>query len=60
LDGEMVAYAPEFKGFLPFGTLKSTSVDGEEVWNSNVDINDPTKPHPFFNFFFFFFFFCII
>lgn len=50
LDGEMVAYDPTFKGFLPFGTLKSTSVDdkGNERAdvNVNVDINDPSKPHP--------------
>lgn len=46
----MVAYDPTFKGFLPFGTLKSTSVDdkGNERadYNANVDINDPSKPHP--------------
>ncbi|KAG2197468.1 hypothetical protein INT47_003076 [Mucor saturninus] len=50
LDGEMIAYDPSVNGFLPFGTLKSTSVnDGGEVVESvdvNVDINDPTKPHP--------------
>lgn len=50
LDGEMIAYDPSVDGFLPFGTLKSTSVnDGGEIVESvdvNVDINDPTKPHP--------------
>lgn len=50
LDGEMVAYDPTVDGFLPFGTLKSTSVNSEghtvESFNVNVDINDPTKPHP--------------
>lgn len=46
----MVAYDPIIKGFLPFGTLKLTSVNEDEHENSqlsaNVDINDPTKPHP--------------
>lgn len=46
----MIAFDPSVNGFLPFGTLKSTSVnDGGEVVESvdvNVDINDPTKPHP--------------
>lgn len=46
----MIAFDPSINGFLPFGTLKSTSVnDGGEVVESvdvNVDINDPTKPHP--------------
>jgi hypothetical protein len=46
----MVAYDPVFKGFLPFGTLKSTSInnEGQEMdgVQTNVDINDPTKAHP--------------
>ncbi|KAG2236091.1 hypothetical protein INT48_006107 [Thamnidium elegans] len=37
-------------GFLPFGTLKSTSKNKEgdlvESVDVNVDINDATKPHP--------------
>ncbi|KAI9344740.1 ATP dependent DNA ligase domain-containing protein [Pilaira anomala] len=50
LDGEMIAYDPIIGGFLPFGTLKSTSKNQEgdlvESVNVNVDINDVTKPHP--------------
>jgi hypothetical protein len=46
----MVAYDPNIQAFLPFGTLKSTSLNSEghsvEILNANVDINDPTKPHP--------------
>ncbi|KAI9273429.1 ATP dependent DNA ligase domain-containing protein [Helicostylum pulchrum] len=50
LDGEMIAYDPSVGGFLPFGTLKSTSKNKEgdfvESVGVNVDINDATKPHP--------------
>lgn len=46
----MIAYDPIVGGFLPFGTLKSTSKNQEgdlvESVNVNVDINDATKPHP--------------
>lgn len=56
LDGEMIAYDPSVGGFLPFGTLKSTSQNKEgetvELFDVTVDINDPTKPHPCCEFFF--------
>lgn len=46
----MIAYDPSVGGFLPFGTLKSTSKNKEgdfvESVDVNVDINDATKPHP--------------
>lgn len=51
----MIAYDPSVSGFLPFGTLKSTSKNKEgeivELIDVTVDINDPTKPHPCCKFF---------